>query len=96
MSIQKHALAFADLKSKINYLECLYEDGDLNDTQQEYISDFSNYLFEELEEFEYFLFEVDGEGDYHENVSEISKGLITKPSTDFLQEINTQLSNMDI
>lgn len=95
-SIQEHASNWAELQSQRNYLADLFNNEELNDQQIDYVSDYTNYITDQIENFESFLMDEDKYGRYYQHVLKEARKLANRPSDKFINNISINLSEMDM
>jgi hypothetical protein len=94
--IQKHAFSWSDLHAEVNYLENLSSKGNLNDEQMDFVGGYIHHLNEKIEDLEFYLLETDEDGKYYQEVRHTANMLTVTPSTDFLNHVNSNISEMNM
>ena len=94
-SIQEDAQSWANLQSQMNYLNSLSSSGKLNDEQMDFISEYSHYIGEKIENFEAYLLD-DISDKYYEDVRKVANTLSDTPSDEFINNVQSNLSEMNM
>lgn len=95
MSIKKHALSWGNLNAEINYLDELFREGELNAEQTDFVSNYINHLGDRMEDLESYIIEF-GDWDYYRKVRNYATQLHIKPSDQFLNHLENQLSKRQL
>lgn len=94
--IAKYAFSWADLHAEVNHLENLFKSGDLNEEQLDFVNGYIHHLNEKIEDLEFYLLESDENDKFYNEVRQAAKMLTVKPSEDFLNHLNSQMSQMKL
>jgi hypothetical protein len=94
--VAKYAFSWADLQSEVNHLENLFQNGNLNEEQMDYVSEYINRKSEQIENLEFYLLEQDSNSKFYYEVRQAANMLTVTPSQDFLNHLNSNLSEMQL
>jgi hypothetical protein len=94
--VAKYAFSWADLQSEMNHLENLFKNGDLNEEQMDFVNGYIHHLNEKIEDLEFYLLEYDENSKFYNEVRQAADMLTVKPSEDFLNHLNSTLSEMKL